>query len=315
MHTKYTDLNIHFSIDNYAFYALNIVFERFLRSIPLHSHSRNSYEIHYIPYGHGKARINNISYEVTPNTLYITGPHVEHEQTPDKKDPMAEYCIYLKLEKKYVSSTRQESEDFVSLFEKTFFWYGQDTQNVYPILQSIFYELEHQYTGYMTEVETLLQQLIVKLIRNYEHKNSEQVRFGRTINGSSATQKFLYNKRGSKVHFGPSNLVDSKYIIIEESFLYEYKNLTLETLSARLGLSPRQTERLLKEHYDKTFLQKKSEAKMSAALLLLADKSNSITQIANQLGYSSVEHFSTAFKRYYQKSARAYRKEQNDTIV
>lgn len=291
MHTKYTDLNIHFSIENYAFYALNIVFERFLRSIPLHSHSRNSYEIHYIPYGHGKARINNISYEVTPNTLYITGPHVEHEQTPDKKDPMAEYCIYLKLEKKHVSPARQKSEDFVSLFEKTFFWYGQDTQNIYPILQSIFYELEHQYTGYMTEVETLLQQLIVKLIRNYKHK------------------------KGSKVHFGPSNLVDSKYIIIEESFLYEYKDLTLETLSARLGLSPRQTERLLKEHYDKTFLQKKSEAKMSAALLLLADKSNSITQIANHLGYSSVEHFSTAFKRYYQKSARAYRKEQNGTSL
>ncbi len=291
MHTKYTDLNIHFSIENYAFYALNIVFERFLRSIPLHSHSRNSYEIHYIPYGHGKARINNISYEVTPNTLYITGPHVEHEQTPDKKDPMAEYCIYLKLEKKYASLARKESENFVSLFEKTFFWYGQDTQNIYPVLQSIFHELEHQYTGYMTEVETLLQQLIVKLIRNYEHK------------------------KGSKVHFGPSNLVDSKYIIIEESFLYEYKDLTLETLSSRLGLSPRQTERLLKEHYDKTFLQKKSEAKMSAALLLLTDKSNSITQIANQLGYSSVEHFSTAFKRYYQKSARAYRKEQNGTSL
>ncbi len=301
MRTRYTDLNIHFSIGNYAFYALNIVFERFLRSIPLHSHSRNSYEIHYIPYGHGKVRINNISYEVMPNTLYITGPHIEHEQTPDKKDPMTEYCIYLKLEKKYTSYNRPENEDFVSLFEKTFFWYGQDTQNIYSALQSIFYELEHQHTGYMTEVETLLQQLIVKLIRNYEYKNTEQVR----LEGY---------KKGSNVHFEPSNLFDRKYIIIEESFLYEYKDLTLETLSARLGLSPRQTERLLKEHYDKTFLQKKSEAKMSAALLLLADNSNSITQIANQLGYSSVEHFSTAFRRYYQKSARAYRNEQNGTL-
>lgn len=299
MRTRYTDLNIHFSIGNYAFYALNIVFERFLRSIPLHSHSRNSYEIHYIPYGHGKVRINNISYEVMPNTLYITGPHIEHEQTPDKKDPMTEYCIYLKLEKKYTSYSRPENEDFVSLFEKTFFWYGQDTQNIYSALQSIFYELEHQHTGYMTEVETLLQQLIVKVIRNYE--NAGQIHL--------TPRHYPFGEKGSKVHFGFSNLSDSKYIVIEESFLYEYSDLTLERLSRRLGLSPRQTERLLKEHYDKTFLQKKSEARMSAALLLLEDSANSITHISSLLGYSSVEHFSTAFKRFYQKSAREYRNE------
>lgn len=311
MQAKYTDLNIHFSIDNYSFYALNIVFERFLRSIPLHSHSSNSYEIHYIPYGHGKARIDNNSYEVAPNTLYITGPHVEHEQTPDKKDPMAEYCIYLNLEKKNISPARQKSADFVSLFEKTFFWYGQDTQNIYPILQSIFYELEHQYTGYMTEVETLLQQLIVKLIRNYEYRSDLQTNSAGINRFIPDEQEIPSIKKGSKVHFGPSNLFDSKYIIIEESFLYEYKDLTLEILSSRLGLSPRQTERLLKAHYGKTFLQKKSEAKMSAALILLADPSNRITQIAYQLGYSSVEHFSTAFKRYYKKSARTFRAEQN----
>ncbi len=299
MHTKYTDLNIHFSIDNYSFYALNIVFERFLRSIPLHSHSRNSYEVHYIPYGHGKARIDNNSYEVRPNTLYITGPHVAHEQTPDKKDPMAEYCIYLKLEKKHLSPARQKNVEFISRFEKTSFWYGQDTQNIYPILQMIFYELEHQDTGYMTEVETLLKQLIVRLIRNYEYRDKEQ----------------NLSDKGSKAHFGPSNLFDRKYIVIEESFLYEYKDLTLDLLSTRLGLSPRQTERLLKAHYGKTFLQKKSEAKMSAALLLLADSEKQITQIAYQLGYSSVEHFSTAFKRYYKKSARDYRKEQNLAVT
>jgi AraC-like DNA-binding protein len=102
--------------------------------------------------------------------------------------------------------------------------------------------------------------------------------------------------------------VDSKYLIIEESFLYDYEILTLETLAKRLGLSNRQTERCLKEYYGKTFLQKKTEAKMSMAKIYLNDPTLSISEIANRLNYSSIEHFSYAFKQYYKTSATEYRK-------
>lgn len=47
---------------------------------------------------------------------------------------------------------------------------------------------------------------------------------------------------------------------------------------------------------------------MSAALILLQDPSNSITEISVQLGYSSVEHFSAAFRKYYGISASEWRK-------
>lgn len=284
MRTLYTDLNIKFTIEDTTFSALNIIFERFLRTIPKHSHGNNSYEIHYIPYGHGTVKINDVTYNVEPNTLYITGPHVEHEQFPIAEDPMTEYCIYLKTKKNHPLGHQTSQSSFMDLFEKTTFWYGQDTQDIHPLMQQIFYELEHEYSGYITQVETLLQQCVVKIIRNYE------------------------NKKESKVHFGPSNLVDSKYIIVEECFLYEYQTITLQFLATKLGLSNRQTERFLKEYYGKTFLQKKAEAKMSVAAVMLADNSKSITDISNQLGYSSVEHFSHAFKKYYHMTAREYRK-------
>jgi AraC-like DNA-binding protein len=182
------------------------------------------------------------------------------------------------------TNIESNDSDFIQIFESTRFWFGQDTRNLHPLMQQIFYELENRYTGYMTQVETLLQQLVVQIIRNYENKN-------KSIN-----------------QFRHANLVDSKYLIIEECFLYEYRDLSLGILSKRLGLSPRQTERLLKEHYDKTFLQKKAEAKMSAASIMLLDKDKRITDIAIESGYSSVEHFSNAFKKYYKESARNYRK-------
>jgi len=286
MRTAYSDLNIRTTIGHTTFYILNIVFERFQRPMPGHSHGNNSYELHYIPFGYGKVGINNTIYNASPNTLYMTGPHIEHEQIPSSEDPMAEYCIYFKL---HHSSQlhHQDSEsgnDAADLFAATPFWFGQDTQELYPVIQQIFSELDHHYTGYMIQVEALLQQCIVKTIRNYEMEKESIARFTR------------------------SNLVDSKYLIVEESFLYDYETLTLEKLATRLGLGIRQTERFLKDYYGKTFSQKKTEAKMSMAKIYLAEDHLNISEIAKRLNYSSAEHFSYAFRQFYGISARTFRK-------
>lgn len=285
MLTRLDNFDLHFSLGGYDFHVSNIVLEQFERSIPRHSHSKNSYEIHYIPFGYGKASINGKDYEVTPNTLFITGPFVEHAQIPNCQDPMCEYCIYLKLGHSSFPVSSAPEKKLTALFKKTNFWFGQDTQDIHSLMNQLFFELEHHYTGYSIQAESLLKQLIIKLVRNYENKPEISTR---------------------KVS---PNLIDNKYLIIEECFLYEYRTLTLDKLSARLGLGIRQTERLLKDHYGKTFLQKKTEARMSAASILLQNSGLSITQIAEDTGYSCVEHFSASFKRYYGQSASAYRKE------
>ena len=45
---------------------------------------------------------------------------------------------------------------------------------------------------------------------------------------------------------------------------------------------------------------KKAEARMSVAAILLSDQSLSITDIAENLGYSSIEHFSSLFPEILQ---------------
>ena len=102
MRDLYTDLNIKFSVESIDFYALNICYERFLRTIPSHSHGSGCYEIHYISSGYGHAKIRDVLYDIIPNTLYITGPHVEHAQVPSPEDPMCEYCVYLKMGKRHL---------------------------------------------------------------------------------------------------------------------------------------------------------------------------------------------------------------------
>lgn len=277
--------DLHFTFGEYDFHISNIVLERFERSIPLHSHSKNSYEIHYIPFGYGSVSINGHPYKIIPNTLFVTGPFIEHAQIPDPKDPMCEYCIYLKTGRSSASLSSPSEKALGKLFRQTDFWFGQDSQDIHSLMKQLFFELEHRHTGYIVQAEILLKQLIISLVRNYE---------GTDI---------------PNPHTDTPNLYDNKYLIIEECFLYEYRNLTLDILSSRLGLGIRQTERLLKDHYGKTFLQKKTEARMSAASILLQNPTLSITQISEDIGYSCIEHFSASFRRYYGKSATAYRKQ------
>jgi len=280
MRTLFTDLNIRIRIENAELLVLNIAFERFSRSIQKHSHGYGSYELHYIPFGQGTVIVDNDIHKITPNTLYVTGPYVEHEQIPDPTNPMAEYCLYFKL----IKAEKDSYKELLKILEATPFWFGQDSEDINSCILMIFKELRNTHTGYMTQVESLLKQCIVKLIRNYERNKTARNRFA------------------------PSSLADRKYIITEEYFLYEYQTLSLETLAAKLGLGTRQTNRFLKDYYGKNFQQKKAEAKMSAASVLLNDENLSVTAIAMELGYSSLEHFATAFKRYYGMSAREYKR-------
>lgn len=279
MREIYTDLDIKISIDDTIFSALNIVKEQFQRPMPKHSHGSRSYEIHYIPAGYGTVYIDGTAYHIEPNTLYVTGPHIEHEQIPAKENPMTEYCIYFTLQE-----NSSDADTIAAKFINTYFWFGPDSEDLLSLMEKIFYELAHRYTGYMIQVKALLQQCAVKLVRNYE-KNSY-----------------------SKTHFSPLNLIDSKYLVVEECLLYEFETITLEKLAKRLGLSTRQTERFIKEYYGKTFRQKKADAKMSMARSLLVDSKLSISQIAERLNFSSIQHFSFAFKKYYGCSASEYKK-------
>ena len=281
MKLLYTDMDIHFSMDGVSIHALNIVFEHFNHAIPSHSHGNGCYEIHFIPYGYGKLTAAGSHYDITPGTLYVTGPHVEHAQMPVPPDPMQEYCIYLKLRS---ASRRKTPSPVIDPFLAMPFWIGKDSQGIHALMKLLFDELAYHYTGYQHQVELLLSQLLIYMVRNYEQCQVSQTSFAR------------------------NNLTDSKSVIIEEYFLYEYRSLSLDTLADRLKLSPRQTQRLLKEYYGKSFLQKKAEAKMSAAAILLSEKTRSITSIAEDLGYSSAEHFSSSFRKYYQTSPREYRK-------
>ena len=279
----YDDLDIRFPFESAEVYALKIAYERFLRPIPGHSHTGGSYEIHFVVAGQGVITLDGEPHTVGPNSLYVTGPQVEHSQRTDEHNPLTEYGVYLKLEERAAGGP-PHTTPLLARFRQMNGWIGQDTQNLHSLMLEMCGELRQKNEGYMLQVQALLQQLIVRMVRNYEPG------------------------RLSGDHFLLSTLDESSHLIIEECFIYEYADLTLEKLAARIGLSPRQTERLLCRHYGMTFTQKRTQARMSAAQLLLRDRARSVSDIASELGYSSAEYFASAFRQYYHTTASAFRR-------
>lgn len=279
---KYRDLNLQFSINCINFTILSICLEKLTRPIPKHSHSKSSYELHYISYGYGTLIADGTEYRITPGTLFMTGPGIAHEQVSLASDPMTEYCIYFQIE----TSGKNKKIPFVQSFLKHLFWLGAADQSIHELMKQIFAELEAPNPDSELMLQALLQQLLLLVVRHYEH---DDIRENALV--PNATSKN-----------------DLTYLIIEEAFLYDYRDLTLDTLAKQVNLGKRQTERLLQKHYNKTFLQKRTEARMSAACLLLSESNKSIAEIADELGYSSAEHFTNTFRQFYGMTPSGYRK-------
>ena len=248
--------------------------------IAAHRHSNVSYEIHYTAAGTGSVIIDGMTYPVVPDLLYITGPGIVHAQYSDPEDPVIEYCLYL-------NCMRRSREDFsgLSIFPDTLFWMEPDNGRAAPLLKELLEENRQIRPGQDEMMEVLLRRIVIILTRMYQQESM------------TAAEKNRPEEQN----------VSGRMPLIEDAFFYHYADLTLEDLAASLHLSPRQTQRLLREYFGKTFSQKRTEARMAAACHYLEKTDLSVTAISELLGFSSIEHFSAAFRRSMGCSAREYR--------
>lgn len=280
IHLENTNLKI--TVGGLALNVPYIRFGTFYRSFPEHIHSKRSYELHFIPLGQGTLIANGHSYPIVPGTLFMTGPDVVHEQITNPSDPMSEYCICFEL-LDHEPTRDQELDIMTETFAQTPFWFGQDTQNLMSLFEQLSFETTRKFIGYHRYVVTILEQIVVKLIRNY---------------------------RGDQTAVSPTplqTLDDIRLATIEQSFLNKYRFITVQVLASTLGLSVRQTERTIKQNYGMTFTQKRNMARISAAAHFLTTTTMTVSQIAETVGYSSLEQFCSAFKKHYRMPASRYR--------
>ena len=273
---KFNLPNLTFAIGHVLFRPVQLTLERMGGDFPMHAHGSGSYELHLIADGKGLLRTGDREYPLSRNCCCVTGPNIGHEQLVDPSDPMSEYCIYLTTER--LDGPVSEIAD---IFLNNAFWFGEGETLLEP-MRRCFEELGGAETGCIEFAVTYLRQIILLTAR--------------------MEMAAPFPERVEK-HF-----LDDKFLRIEEMFLYSYDFVTLDSLAAEIGFSTRQTQRILKAHYGKSFREMRDEARLSQAKYLLETGTMSVSDIAQRVGYSSLEHFSYAFKRRFRVSPLKWKK-------
>ena len=159
-----------FSIDN-AHFRVSMLSDGVINFvIPGHSHAKGCYEIHCITDGNGSILLNNTRFPVATGSIYVTGPHIFHEQTPDHAHPMTEMCVYMQL----IASPDQHDDTLfdkhlVQSFLQQTCWIGTDTTGILPIMKQIFSEAAMPaLVGHQAYMSGLFMQLFCLLVRCYQ---------------------------------------------------------------------------------------------------------------------------------------------------
>lgn len=263
-------------MENQIYHILMITHGIIDKTIPAHSHSSNSYEVHFISEGFGKLIANDRVYALTPGTIFITGPGIIHQQEPDALDPMREDCLYF-----YIEDTGSSIKDapLTEIFRSNPFWFGKDQQNLPALIQMIHQELPFKAIGHSISINACFQRYLVALARNM---------VSYSLNENKEYRPFLLE--------------------IESAFLYHYRDLTLDHICNIVGMCRRQTQRILLKYYGLNFQKKRTAARMSAAATFLVSNTYKLEEIAELTGYSSISSFLQAFKSYYHMTIREYRR-------
>lgn len=199
----------------------------FTTDMPGHSHSKNSYELHYIVDGEGVLTTDSKSYSLSKGNFFVTGPNVYHQQSTNPEKPLTEIYLYLQ------SSEKKSADALVSSFLNTHFYILEETVFGH-LFDEILRECDEAKFGYISAAGALLQLLLTKITRAYVPHMSQITETSGTLN-------------------------DRCFFMIEYTFINN-PSVTLQELANTIGLCERQTQRLLKKYYGKTFREKKAEA-------------------------------------------------------
>lgn len=289
----YDNLNI---VLTFGDYEINIVHIAFLAPRPgwtVSQHNHLGYELHYIPSGKGTVFVGAKGYELKPDTCYLVGPNVDHEQIADTIDPMSEYGLNFEINRKPRQSRSSKGdypirEKELSLLmeslSKTPFWLGEEAVFMRPYFESLNYELSNQYIGYYNNVQNLLSCIIIQLVRICAMREKADYQIpGKTLD----------NRRHEMIHTYLCN---------------HYADASREKLAKELCISIRQLSREINQVYhNQTFGKVLTEVRLSHAVELIAATDKTIEEIALATGFSSASYFSKVFKKKYHMTPEQYR--------
>lgn len=94
-----------------------------------------------------------------------------------------------------------------------------------------------------------------------------------------------------------------------EKMLFDFHlDITLADVANELGLSKKQTSRIIKKNYNSSFAEMLRERRLDSAASLLINTNMTIAEIVERVNFPSESYFYNQFKKIYSKTPLEYRK-------
>ncbi|MCX7773357.1 MAG: cupin domain-containing protein, partial [Clostridia bacterium] len=281
------NMDIQFRVDNLFIKVDFIRVEAFKPGMTFDEHAHSNLEFHYIKSGHGNVVMNGSSFPLNPGDLYVTGSGLLHSQEASKQDPMLEYALKcsLSLEKRPAPDEAFGEEEYVyMLLENSPTHVAQDRARVDELFEALFHEAYAMKPGYLGQIKALVYRIIITMARALDIKANTTY---------TVPYRDLSNYR-----------MDSIKRYIADNIK---RNITCEELSQYLFLSEKQLSRVIKSKTGLSTHDFVLEEKLRVVKQLLENKNLTLSQIADQTGFSSEFHLSSTFRRKVGTSPFLYR--------
>lgn len=121
--------------------------------------------------------------------------------------------------------------------------------------------------------------------------------------------KKIVNTSDSKRNNKSNNLIDSVIERIKKD--YPNCNLSLDSIADSEGMSSVYLGRIFKEHTSKSVAEYMNQVRVAQSMELLSQSSLPVNEIVEKVGFNSVPHFYTVFKKSLGLTPNEYRKNSN----
>ncbi len=260
-------------INNANYNDLNVIEAGFENCSPnkevRRMHNFMSFSMHFVTAGKGYYTINGKSFDVGKNSIFCIFPDAEIEYYPDKKAPWTYY---------WINFTGTLANSFLRRIGISIETPILPVTN--PAVKKIFVQNTLDCKNLSTYSDSIslahLYNILNLLI--VEHHTSS---FDKTKDYLAQAMEYLNNN-------------------------YYSPGLKIEDLANHLHISPEYCSRLLKKELGVSFTSQLITLRLKACIALIDKGVTSVSEIANQVGYSDPDYLSKVFKKYHGESLRSY---------
>ena len=253
-------------------------------------HDHDYVEIAYILSGKGKYHVDGKEYDVTAGDLVICNPGVKHTHiVSNPKEPTIEFISgFFDFHFVNMAPNSIELPGNSHILHTT----GELKQEIMKHCYAMIAEKESKQIGRYFMLKAHLMQIILMVIREISEVDKTDQK---GCNFETYNKNYVVNR-----------------IINYLSENYEHK-ISLEQIAHNMYLSPVYISKIFKEETGESPINYLIKIRLEKAKeILLTSDNGSIKNIANQVGYDDVYHFSKLFKKYYGISPLYYRKQTKD---